>query len=374
MPTTRPRPLSLRPLLLALLLTAGCGNGTEPAAPTAPEAANAPFGNEMEVVLTPVEQTYAAVGTIRPETETVIEAQVTAQIREVTVAPGTSVAKGDLLIRLDSRQLSSRLHQAREAHTTAVAAKKEADQALVAARAGLDQARAAFERTEKYHTAEAATDQQLEEARARYLTAEAGASRAEQSLAAAKSGVRHALEVIKEARIALGYSELTAPEAGEVLKKMAEPGDLALPGKPLLVLRTSRRLILEAYVREGLIGTISPGEALAVELKTLGRTVQAEVTEIVPYADPKTRTFLVKASLPMVEGLYPGMYGKLQVPLATVEVITLPEAAIQRVGQLTLVRVKTQDGWQRRYIRTGNKIGDTVEVLSGLNAGETVGF
>ncbi|SCX83732.1 efflux RND transporter periplasmic adaptor subunit [Desulfoluna spongiiphila] len=356
---------------LALLLLTGCGRGE---APETPPGSTPPPTHQVRAVLTPVTQTYNAVGTIRPETETVIGAQVTAQIREITVTPGTSVTKGDLLIRLDSRQLSSRFHQALETRTSAVAAKKEARQALVAAKADFDQARAAFERTQTYHREEAATDQQLEEARARYLTAEAGVSRAEQSLVAAESGIRHADEVVREAEIALGYSELKAPETGEVLKKMAEPGDLALPGKPLLVLRTSRRLILEAHVREGLIGTVNPGDTLSVKLKTLDRTVRAEVKEIVPYADPKTRTFLVRATLPMIEGLYPGMYGKLQVPLSTVEVITLPEKAIQKVGQLELVRVKTPDGWQRRYIRTGNPMGGDVEILSGLKPGETVGY
>jgi RND family efflux transporter MFP subunit len=340
---------------------------------TQPGATQAPK-HTVEATLTPVVQTYEAVGTIRPETETIIEAQVTAQIREIAVAPGTSVTKGDLLIRLDSRQLSSRLDQAREGENAAVAAKKQARQAQVAAQAGFEQAKAAYERTQKYHAAEAATAQQLEEARAGYLTAEAGVSRATQALAAAESGIRQAREVVKEAEIALGYAELQAPETGEVLKKMAEPGDLAHPGKPLMVLRTSRRLILEAYVREGLIGTVRPGDTLTVELKTLERDVQAEVKEIVPYADPKTRTFLVKATLPFVEGLYPGMYGKLRVPLDTVDVITLPADAVKRVGQLELVLVKDPEGWKRRYIRTGDRIGDDVEVLSGLKAGETVGF
>ncbi|WP_300667439.1 efflux RND transporter periplasmic adaptor subunit [Desulfoluna sp.] len=368
------RPLRLWPLGLALLLITGCGNEIGPSTPV--EHAGDLFvpSNQIHAALRPVVQTYEAVGTIRPETETIIEAQVTAQIREIAVAPGTSVTKGQLLIRLDSRQLSSRLDQARESHTAAVASKKQAHQVLIATRAGFEQTRAAFERTKKYHAAEAATDQQLEESRAHYLAAEADVSRAEQSLAAAESGIRHALEVVKEAEIALGYSELTAPETGEVLKKMAEPGDLALPGKPLMILRTSRRLILEAYVREGLIGTVRTGDTLTVALKSLDQTVQAEVKEIVPYADPKTRTFLVKATLPIVEGLYPGMYGKLQVPLSTVEVITLPEKAIQRVGQLELVRVKAKEGWLRRYIRTGNKLGDEVEILSGLKAGEMVGY
>jgi len=371
---TKNHPHPLWVVAIAMLIATGCGSDIGPDTPVVKPGDTAAPQAQTRATLTPVVQTYEAVGTIRPETETIIEAQVTAQIREIAVAPGTSVTKGDLLIRLDNRQFSSRLDQAREGEHAAVAAKKQAQQALLAAKAGFDQANAAFERTQKYHAAAAATDQQLEESRAGFLTAEAGVIRSEQALAAAESGVRQAREVVKEAQIALGYTDLKAPETGEVLKKMAEPGDLALPGKPLMVLRTSRRLILEAYVREGLIDTVRPGDTLDVELKTIGQTVTAEVKEIVPYADPQTRTFLVKATLPFVEGLYPGMYGKLLVPLATVDVITLPAQAVKRVGQLELVQVKDKEGWQRRYIRTGNRIGNDVEVLSGLKAGETVGF
>ena len=365
--------LTIISLMAALILTA-CGDEIGPATPVTPPPGTPTPDTQITTQLTPVIQTHQAVGTIRPETETRIEAQVTAQIREITVSSGTAVTKGELLIRLDDRQFVSKLHQAREGEHAAVAAKKQAVQGLLAARARFDQAKSAFKRIQKYHDEGAATDQQREGARALYLTAQADVSRAEQALAAAESGIRNASEVVKEATIALGYTELKAPESGEVLKKMAEPGDLALPGKPLMILRTSRRLILEAYVREGLIGTIHPGETLHVELKSLGQTLPAHIKEIVPYADPQTRTFLVKATLPFVEGLYPGMYGKLLIPLTTLNVITLPTQAIQHVGQLELVWVKEGETWQRRYIRTGNLKGDTVEILSGLKPGETVGY
>lgn len=361
-------------IAMASLVTFGCGESLGPDTPVSKPGQKETFTHETKARLTPVVQTYEAVGTIRPETETVVEAQVTAKIEKIPVTPGSTVTKGQLLLALDSRQLTSRLDQAVEGQRGAVAARKQAKQALVAAEAGFERAQSAYKRTQTFHTSDAATDQQLEEAKAAFLTAEAGVLRSREALAAAESQIRQAKERIKEARIALGYAELKAPEDGEVLKKMVEPGDLALPGKPLLVLRTSRQLILEAFVREGLITAVAPGDTLDVELTTLKRKVSATVKEIVPYADPKTRTFLVKAALPMVEGLYPGMYGKLMVPTGTTDVITLPQKAINRVGQLELVRVKREDTWERRYIQTGNTLGQNVEILSGLTPGETVGF
>jgi multidrug efflux pump subunit AcrA (membrane-fusion protein) len=96
----------------------------------------------------------------------------------------------------------------------------------------------------------------------------------------------------------------------------------------------------------------------------------AQMEEIIPYADPKTRTFLVKASLPEMEGLYPGMYGKLLIPFKTTEVVLIPPGAIRRIGQLELVNVKKGDIWEKRYIKTGKTHEGLVEVLSGLCGNE----
>jgi HlyD family secretion protein len=98
--------------------------------------------------------------------------------------------------------------------------------------------------------------------------------------------------------------------------------------------------------------------------------VTAQVEEIIPYADPRTRTFLVKAILPEIEGIYPGMYGKLLIPSGTTEVVLIPPGAIRRIGQLEMVKVKKGDIWESRYIKTGKIHGELVEVLSGLSGNE----
>jgi multidrug efflux pump subunit AcrA (membrane-fusion protein) len=153
-----------------------------------------------------------------------------------------------------------------------------------------------------------------------------------------------------------------------------EPGDLALPGKPLVALRTSGALRLEAHVREGLISRVIPGTSLIVEIETLNRQLDATVEEIVPYADPDSRTFLVKASLPVVDGLYPGMFGKLRIPVDRQRIVTVPWRAVKRVGQLELIQVQSGDGWQLRHVKTGERLGDRIEILSGLDGTETIGW
>jgi RND family efflux transporter MFP subunit len=317
---------------------------------------------------------YEAVGTVRPRTESKIEAQVTAQVRDVRVRPGASVAGGALLVTLDDRQYRSRLDQAREGLKTAQAGRRQAEQAVAAAQAAFTQAEAAFGRTRKYLEAQAATAQDMEQAEAAYHQAEAGLKRSQEALSGSAAGIRQAEEVVREAEIALGYTRIRAPEAGTLLRRMVEPGDMALPGKPLLVLQTAGTHRMEAHVREGLISAAAPGSRLPVIIGTLDQTAEAVVEEVVPYADPATRTFLVKAGLPPLPGLYPGMFGKLRVPVRKTRVVVIPERALRRVGQLELVRVQTDGRWADRFVKTGKPVGDDLEVLSGLSGGETIGY
>jgi len=112
---------------------------------------------------------------------------------------------------------------------------------------------------------------------------------------------------------------------------------------------------------------------LPATIATLGKEVQTDVEEIIPYADPQTRTFLVKASLPPINGLYPGMFGKLRIPVQTENVVVIPENALRIVGQLEMVTVKEGDRWTRRYIKTGRRLDKHVEVLAGLKGDEVLG-
>lgn len=321
-----------------------------------------------------VTEWYQAVGTVRPKTETSIQAQVRAQINAVHVKSGTKVEEGELLITLDDRQFRSKFDQARQALKMAEAGKGQAEQGILAAKAEFSKAEANYNRIKTYFASQAATSQDLENAESAYLQAKAGLTRSEEALLAAKSGIRQAQEVIKEAEIALGYTKIKAPGGGEVLNRLVEVGDLALPGKPLIVLQTSGSLRLEAYVREGIIGNLSLGKALKVKIDTLNQVVDSTVDEIVPYADPKTRTFLVKTSLPDMKNLYPGMFGKLLIPVDEKDVVVVPKKAVREVGQLNILSVKKENGWKEQYVRLGRTLGEDVEVLSGLSGDEIIGW
>ncbi|MBF0469187.1 MAG: efflux RND transporter periplasmic adaptor subunit [Desulfamplus sp.] len=334
-----------------------------------------------------VEETYTAVGTVKPRSETMIEAQINAQVERVHVQPGDRVKKGDLLITLDDRQAISRRDGATAALNAARAGREQALQGVKAAEAAYKEAKLQYNRIQGYYKAQAATKQELEMAESGYAQSMAAMRRAKDGLDASEAGIKQAMGALSETHVGLEFSSITAPATGEIIKRMVEPGDLALPGKPLISLRTESGFRIEAYVREGLIGKLKTGMILKAEITTLGITCNVEVEEIIPYADPETRTFLVKAVLPKAQesrknqnqtqtelaGIYPGMYGKLLIPESTEEVVLLPAKAVIMTGQLELVMIQTDKEWQLRYIKTGKRIGDMVEVLSGLKGDETIG-
>jgi len=316
---------------------------------------------------------YEAVGTVRPKTETRIEAQITGRILEIPVRPGEKLKKGEILVLLDDRESKSKLDQARLALTSAKARKEKAKDGLVSAQAVLNQTESSYKRLKTLFDSDIVTSHELEAAESTYLQAKARVEQAEEALNEADSEVLRVKKTIEQSRIALGYTRIHAPETGEVVKRTAEPGDLAWPGKPLLIIQTRGELRLEAQVREGLIGFVPLGAELDTVITALKKSLKGIVEEIVPSADPMTRTFLVKVGLPHHESLFPGMFGRLLIPIEEKEIIVVPKDAVVNIGQMEVVTILENDRWKKIFVKTGREIDNNrLEILSGLNGGEQV--
>ncbi|MBU2489644.1 MAG: efflux RND transporter periplasmic adaptor subunit [Proteobacteria bacterium] len=329
----------------------------------------------VQALVQEIREHHEAVGTVRPRTETRIEAQIQARILSYSVNSGDSVKKGELLIELDNRELASRLEEARQGLGSARSRKQQAQEAVRSAQAMYEEARQSLERVQGFFDKEAATERDLEQAQSGFLQAKANLARSSRGVEEAESGVVRAEKIVEQAEIALGYARITAPKEGQVVRKMAEKGDIAFPGKPLLILQTQGAMRLEALVREGLISRIGLGDRLPVVINAIGLQVEGTVEEVVPSADPHTRSFLVKVDIPDVPGVYPGMFGRLLVPLDTRRAVTIPESALIHVGQLEMVLLKEDGGFRRVLVKTGQAVADgRLEVLSGLSGGETLGL
>lgn len=341
-------PITLGLVALIVLIAWLAGTFVKKIEPAREDRAARKLAEELTDIVHEVEKQYIeeAIGTLRASSRTIVSAKILATIEEITVTAGDEVQAGDLLVRLNDDELEARLQQAK--------------QSVVVAQATREEAELAFTRDSDLF--------------GQNVIAKATYDKSKAALDIARAQVQRADEAVREAEFLLAYTMITAPKAGRIVDRLAEPGDTASPGIPILVLYDATSLRLEAPVMEQLAVKLRPGDKLDVYVDALERELEATIDEIVPQADAPSRSFLVKASLPRSDDLYEGMFGRLRIPAGTRRHLCLATSAIQRIGQLEFVDVVLPDGsLEKRYIKTGRLgIPGRVEVLSGLKADEQV--
>lgn len=314
----------LLPLLPLLVLTA-CGKH-EPAPHN-----SAPLPSltvkAQTAKLEPHTATEEVVGTVRSKQRAVVEAKVSGRVLEYTATPGAMVKAGDLLARLDVQEIQAKVDQAR---------------------AMLDQAKRDFDRQKQLIASNATTRQEFDATEAR---------------------VKIGTGAVSEAETMMSYAKVTAPFDGVVTRKLADVGDLAMPGKPLLEIEAPTSLRFEADLPEAILDRVKLGEKMPVRL---AKVIEGTVSEISPVADPVSRTFNVKLDLPPTEGLRTGQFGRVSVPVAEVKLLLVPQSAVLKRGQMELVFVAKDGKAALRLVKTGKVLEDRVEVLSGLEEGEQI--
>ncbi len=107
---------------------------------------------------------------------------------------------------------------------------------------------------------------------------------------------------MRATEVTRSYAEVLAPFAGVVTAKSVEPGNLALPGAPLLTIEREGAYRLEASVEESQLAAIRVGQPVSVTLDGVDRTLDARVSEIVPAVDAASRAYIVKIDLPAIAG------------------------------------------------------------------------
>jgi membrane fusion protein, multidrug efflux system len=359
------------PIPFAFLL-AGCGEPpreartAEPPAPTTIKTVPA-VAEEWPLV-------YDATGTVRARTTAVIAAKLMGYVREVKVETGDHVRAGQLLLSLDARDLDSGLRRAETARETVRQAIPEADIAITAAKTNLDLEQATFRRMQELYGKKSISEHEFDEASARIKSSQAVYEMARAKRTQLDSRLAQAAEEVSAAGIARTYADVTAPFAGVVTAKSVDPGTLAIPGAPLMTIERDGTYRLEVSVEESHLGAIRPGQIVSVTLDGIGRTMDARVSEIVPAVDAASRSYTVKIDLPALAGLRSGAFGRAMFKSGKRSVTAVPVKAVTERGQLQSVMVAENGVAHTRLITSGQKTGDRVEILSGLNVGEKVIF
>ena len=312
-----------------MLLLAGCGNAHQGHTAAHPDLPSVQVRTQT-VEAKPVASVEEVVGTVRAKLRATIEAKASGRIVEMPVVPGQKVKAGELLAQLDAPEIRARLDQAE---------------------ATLQQAERDAKRMASLFNQQAASRADYETADSRYLVAKGA---------------------VAEARAILGFVEIRAPFDGVVTRKWVEVGDQAAPGKPLLDIEDPSHLQLEADVPEAVASRIAPGARMTIRVGQSKSDLPGTIAEIAPIADPTSRTFRVKLDLPASPGLMSGQFARLLVPMGEYSSLLVPSSALVQRGQMEILFVVENERAWLHLVKTGRRVNDETEILSGLDSGDAV--
>jgi multidrug efflux pump subunit AcrA (membrane-fusion protein) len=378
----------VRQIILAIVtsLMISCAQKPEPQPPAAIVS-----GLKIETLkASPVDDYYEAVGTVRAKNSSVVAAKVMGNIVALHVREGDTVRAGQTLIEIENRDAGIQLQKTqagvREIQDSLEEVERSiraAESARTAAQANENLAKTTLKRYEMLFERRSVSPQEFDEVRTRYEVAKADSERADRLLQVSiarqkqmRARIDQAKADVANARVYVGYSRIASPIDGVVVSRQADVGYMAMPGMPLLTIENNSRYQLHASVEESQLGKIRLHDQTQVRLEALdNKELSGTVEEIVPAADPATRSYIVKIGLLNVDGvpLRSGLYGKARFIIGQRNIVAIPQTAVTQQGQLVGVFVVDQSGVARlRLIKTGRAFGDRVEVLSGLNESEEI--
>ncbi|WP_019500015.1 efflux RND transporter periplasmic adaptor subunit [Pseudanabaena sp. PCC 6802] len=359
----------------------------------APDAVSVPAiaVETLTVRSQPIVSTLELSGTIRPVEQATLSTRVMGRITQLSLESGDRFHKGDILTRIDVMDMTAQTTQAQSAVAQARAEvvraqaslnqlksqKLEAEAALRLAQ--IEQSRMAQLQVEGV-VAQSRLDEAntaLDTARARVAQAEAGIRQAQAAIDQALAAVNRAEASVTSASVSESYGKVIAPFDGVVVQKLAYEGEMAAPGTALLKVENPDKLQLEISVPEGNLRFVRVGQPVKVRVDATNRDINAKIQQIVPAADPNSRSFLVKIPLSNSASSISGMFGRIDLPLGEKqEAILIPTTALMQRGQLQGVYVVETNESQAiavlRWVKTGKVQNGRVEIVAGLTAGDRI--
>lgn len=282
-------------------------------------------------------------GTVEAVHQATVSAQTGGRIAELNYDVDDFVEVGSVLVRFTDEEQQAALRQAEAQLLEARARNTEAE--------------------EEYRRA-----QNLQQ---RGLGSQRDLDRAKAGRESAKARVTAGESTVDAARQKLEYTTVKAPYAGIVTKRYVEMGETVSPGQPLLSGLSLERLRVSVDLPQSVAVEVRKNP-VAVVITSEGRVDSGSIT-LFPVADPVTNTFRVRLDLPDGQfGLYPGMFVKVAFAIGEAERLLVPVATVLHRSEVTAAYVVNPGGVRLRQVRTGQRFGDQVEILSGLQAGELV--
>ena len=282
-------------------------------------------------------------GRIEAVNQGTVSAQTSGRVAELPFDVNDFVDEGAVIMRFTDTEQRAALNSA--------------EAALAEARARLANAKTEFERGEKM-----IANNTIAQSRFDQLKAERDSAQAR--LRAAVAGVDTAKEQLE-------YTVVRAPYAGIVSERHVELGELVRPGQPLISGLSLQSLRVNVDVPQSMFNPVRTIGKAFVYVE--GKRIEAESLTFFPVADTGSNTFRVRVNLPDgAATLFPGMFVKVGFVVGETRRLLIPAEAIVRRSELSGVYVTDGDRVALRQVRLGRTFDGSIEVLSGLDAGESV--
>jgi RND family efflux transporter MFP subunit len=335
-----------KPLIIAVLsalILTGCGK--QPAEPAGATMTNTIKANVISIKTNSVPIIANAPATVIAEQQAEIASRIMGFIREINVEVGQKVSAGQRLFRIDPSDIQGQVSQA--------------NAGLAQAQAALADAKNDYERFGTLYKEEAIPKAQWDKIRLQYQVTQ-------QQFAAAKAG-------LGSAGAQMNYATPTAPFAGVITQKLANVGDLAAPGRPILVMENPTKLQVQTQVPEDVFTHLQIGTPVSLHIDSTNSDITGKVANLVTAADPVSHTHLVKISLPEGHGLQSGMFIQASFSKGMAAGLNVPASAIlNRAGITGVFIVDTQGIAHYRMVRVGDTQNDMTTIQAGLNSGEQI--
>ncbi len=378
-----PRVISVVFLLFAVLplesctaSSAGQAERREPAAKTV---------KTESVSQATVRRTVEVVGTLAAEDEVTVSSQAEGVVTRILADLGDRVSAGQALVELDREKLQYALDEQTAAHARALTRYGAADDRQLPAvedtpdvrKAGaeLEQAKQGHDRATELRRRQLIPLQALEDADTTLRLKAASYDSALQNARNLRADIDATAASMKLAERQLRDSYIRAPFDGYVQKRMVSAGELVKTQMPVMTVVRMNPLKLLADIPERMAPWVKVGQPLTLQVDAFpGRTFAATVSRISPAVTTQTRTFAFEASAPNDDAvLKPGTFARVRLETALVEqVLSVPYAAMQYRYGVYRVFVVNGDKLTAHELKTGDRVGDRMEILDGVRLGELV--
>jgi RND family efflux transporter MFP subunit len=327
------------------------------------------------------------VATLAASEEVTVSAEVDGKVSRIRADLGDRVAAGDVLVELDREKLGYRydaslaaLERARARYGVdggngGMLRPLEATPEVQKAAAELSQAEQAVNRARQLSRRGLLPNQQLDEAESRYQSAKAGYEASLQDARNLRADIDAGEANARLAERELRDAQVRAPFGGYIQKRLVAPGMFVRVQTPVMSLVKIDPLKATGEVPERLAPWVRVGQPVELRVDAYpDAVIGGTIARISPAVNEQTRAFPLEATVPNRDGrLKPGTFARARIVSDRVDrILAVPVTALQYRYGVNRVFVLKGDRLVAREVKTGDRLGDRMEVMSGIAAGDRI--